>query len=474
MQKLIRGTIASLVILGLTACVDDPFAAINGDYKTVSVNPQIMYISKPGDSTAVLVRLVNDANNGGVSSYTVSGVGAGIAVHYDATYRPEYLNGSDTLVVPEDKNQQRYFVVGVTPGEWSFTLTATANSSASTTVKVRVEYTNLGAALSTTTAAIGDEVTVTAPPFSHFADDADVTFPTGPHSIITTRDPAGQFIKFVVGPNIDGPVTVTKVIQDYYPSVGALSLSSTNSLTTPAFPTVPTVINSTTPAFGDALTVTVPNDFQILSNSSFKIGSSSNAWVLSISADKHTAVIVPWGNSTTGTLSYTNLGLSAVPGMLISLPSNKSVTVAAPVVDPNLNSRATAPTIAFPASGATTVVSGNASWNNPGNCVGGTGDGCAIYKFVLGGTTTYDLTLQWDGGQDMGLYRSNSTGGASSSQGCDNGGQGSSGKPESCTVSNLAAGTYYFYVVFYGTGSGYPSSDNTAKPLWYQFSVTAH
>ena len=38
----------------------------------------------------------------------------------------------------------------------------------------------------------------------------------------------------------------------------------------------------------------------------------------------------------------------------------------------------------------------------------------------------------------------------------------------------LAAGTYYFSVQFFGTGSGYPPSANTVIPTWYQFAVTTN
>ena len=93
---------------------------------------------------------------------------------------------------------------------------------------------------------------------------------------------------------------------------------------------------------------------------------------------------------------------------------------------------------------------------------------------VLTGPTTYDIEFRWQGGSDNGLYRLNSTGATATSQGCDNGGQGASGQPESCTVTGLAAGTYYFAVDFFGTGSGYPASANTVPPTFYQLRVTAH
>ena len=125
------------------------------------------------------------------------------------------------------------------------------------------------------------------------------------------------------------------------------------------------------------------------------------------------------------------------------------------------------------ASGGSIVVSGTGPFNNAGECGGTTGDGCELYKFVLANPTSYSIGFVWQGGSDMGLYRLNSSGGGASSQGgCDNGGQGSDGsQSETCSVSNLAAGTYFFAVVFFGTGSGYDPGPEAVPPTWYQFRV---
>lgn len=464
MQKLIRGTIASLVILGLTACVDDPFAAINGDYDTVSPNPQIMYIAKPGDSSAVLVRLINAANNGGITSYTVSGVGAGIAVHYDAKYRPEFYQGSDTLIVPADKNQQRYWVVGVTPGEWTFTLTATANTAASTTVKVRVEYKSLGDALSTTTAVAGDEVTITAPPGTHFTQTATVTFPTGALAI-SERDPDGKFIKILVGPGITGAATVNQVVQDFYPSVGNLSLATTNTLTTPALTVAPTTLSSSSPAPGASMTVALGGSLRFQGNSTVTIGGVEAALV-SVSADSSTATVVPaWGSS--GAIAFTNVALKFLTSVKLNLPSDKSTTAGAGYGGSALAGASTiadAPVVALPTVvGRATALTDQGAFSSAAPQCGGTfgGNGCRVYKLVVPASQTFNVTGRWDNGADIGLYRTNSTGGAGATI-ADNLGDGSGGQPESGNLTNLTAGTYYLFVVWYQYGEG-PVPPNTIQ-----------
>ena len=94
----------------------------------------------------------------------------------------------------------------------------------------------------------------------------------------------------------------------------------------------------------------------------------------------------------------------------------------------------------------------------------------------MAATTVVDLTLvEQGGGQDMGIYRLNAAGTTATSAGstgnCDASGQESA--PETCTMT-LAPGTYFFAVVFFGTGSGYGPGPDAVPPTWYQFSIHTH
>lgn len=464
MKKMVRGAIAILVLSGLSACTDDPLMPLNGDPTKVQANPAIMNV-KVGDSTAVVLRLINDLNNSTPTTFTISGAGAGIAVNYDPKYRPEFVNGSDTLIVPEVKSAQRYFVKGVTSGEYTFTATAGGISG---TFKVRVEPISLGA-LAKTTANPGETLVITAPNGTTFATTATVAFTTGATST-PVRAANGSTLTMLLGPGVTGPATVTGVTMTFLPAAGNLTLVSSTSLTTPPLSVAPSTVSSLTPAVGVPITVQLGGSIRFLGSSKIFIG-GTEAGLQSLSADSSTATVMPMMGST-GTISYTNVALSFLTSVPLALPGDKSITVGSTyggASDPNALSFATASTIVLPPVGRSFIFSDGGALG--AGAAGG--DGARYYKFVLTGAASYDIEFRWQGTADMGLYRLNSTGGGASSQGgCDNGGQGLPAV-ETCSTTGLAAGTYFFASVFYGTGAGYPPSAATVPPTYFQFRVTS-
>ena len=478
MKRMACGTAATLALVGLAACFSNPAQDLNnGNFHIVQAVP-VAAFTKVGDSIQLRLRLVNDVNNGAVTSFTIAGVPAGISVRYDDEFRPYYLDGSDTLVVPVDKDIQQYYVKGLAPGKWTFTATATANTSApAATVTVTVEAKDLGAALSPTTGlSAGDEVTITATPGLVFSTASAVTFPTGT-AVVQSLSADSTVMTILVGPGVSGAATVTHVGTAANPVIGNQTLKTTNTLgAVPNITVAPTTLSTATPALGASMTVALGGSLRFTDNSVVSIGGTP-AWILSTSADSSTATIVPDATSS-GAVSYTGVVLKFLNSVGLDLASdNKTVTVGTtpPAVDPNTAALATAPTVTLAPAARSIVVTGAGTFANAGQCGGTTGDGCELYKFVLTGEGNYDIYFQWQGGSDMGLYRLNEAGaGASSQGGCDDGGQGSSGQPEECSVTGLAAGTYYFAVVFFGTGSGYGASANTVIPTWYQFAVTSN
>ena len=198
MKQMTSGMIAFCSVIALAGCYSYASEAINNaNYNTVQATPQFAVV-KVGDSDQMIVRLVNDANNGAVTSYTVSNVGAGIVVHYQDSYRPVFDAKLDTLVKTGDKNAQQYFIVGVTPGKWTFTVTPTSvNTGVSTTVTVVVNPASLGPALSKTTGAAGDTITITAPTGTVFSQTSAVSFPTGTSAVVA-RSADSTTMKVVV------------------------------------------------------------------------------------------------------------------------------------------------------------------------------------------------------------------------------------------------------------------------------------
>jgi hypothetical protein len=587
MKHMAYGKAALLGVFVLAGCYSYASEAINnGNYNTVQASPNFVVI-KVGDSDRVIARLINDNNNGAVTSYTVSGVGAGIRVDSSCTvpdldqahqtaancngyYRPIFDASKDTLVPTGDKTAQQFFVLGLAVGQYTFTLTPTSvNTGVSRTVTVVVTPTGLGPALSKTTAVAGDTVTITAPTGTVFSQTSAVTFGTGSVNIIG-RSADSTTITFQVSSNITGPATVTLVGTAANPAIPPVTLVTTNALTTPSLvaPTIapttqvvggtvvltaapntafspssaititsgptppitarsadsstisfivgpgdsgaitvtnvavknapalpvqtlttsnslnlvppitvaPTTLSTTTPPFGTSFTVTLAGGLRFTSTSTVKFG-NTDALILSTSADSSSAVVMPFGGTSPagGLVSYTNIVLSFLNTVPLTVVGDQTATIGAPVADPNTNALATAPTITPAASGGTIFVSGTGPFNNAGECAGATGDGCQLYKVVVTTPSVFDVSLVWSGGQDMGLYLINGAGTTSTSTGstgnCDAHGQDTPG--ESCTYT-LAPGTYYFAVVFFGTGSGYGAGPDAVPPTYYQFSVKTH
>lgn len=569
MKHMACGKVALLGVFALAGCYSYASEAINNsNYKTVEAAPNFIKVNV-GDSTQVIVSLVNDANNAAITSYTIGGAPSGIAVHYNAKYRPIIGAGQDTLVNTTDKDAQQYYVLGLTPGQYSFTITPTSvNTGVSATVTVVVTPITLGPALSKTAGVTGDTVVITAPAGSVFSQTSAVTFPTGtfaivaraadsstitlivngsvtgpatvtkvglianpavqtatlvttnslitpavfagtlsattpvagatvtitapnnqvfsqtsavtfpvgPAPIITARAADSSSISFLVGPGDSGAAVVTSVGITNAPVLGVQTLTTSNSLSVPPILVAPTTLSTATPAFGAPVTVTLGGGLRFLSNSTISIGSNV-AFILSMSADSTSAVIVPnvvpTGGGTSGLVSYTNIALQVLTAFPLNINGNKTITVGPLTSDPNAVALATASIFTLAPSGQASVLSDSGPFNNPSQCGGTTGDGCRLYTVVLAGSTTFDLSLIWQGGADMGLYILDSSGAFSTGQAADSHGQGASGQPETATVT-LAAGTYYFAVVFFGTGSGYPASANTVPPTFYQLLVTTH
>lgn len=493
MKQMAYGTVALIGLFAIAGCYTDPTKDFNTDtYNTVQASPNFSVV-KVGDSDQVLVRLVNTANAGAVT-YAVSAVGAGIQVDTACTvakltsqqqatakcygyYRPVFNAGQDTLVPTTDKDAQQYFILGRAPGRWTFTLTPrSVNTGVSATVTAIVVPIDLGAALGTTTGlTAGTQVTITAPASVVFTSGSVPTFTKGPAPAVVGLSADSSQMNILVAPGDSGVVTVTKVGLAVAPTMATQTLVSTNAIAlVPPITVAPTTVSTTTPAFGAQVTVTLGGGLKFLSNSTVSFGTTPTI-ILSRSADSSSATVVAFGGGATGgTVQYTNIALGFLTSVPLNVTGDKSVTQTAAVNDPNTNALATAPTITFPDSGKTLVISGGGgTYTNAGQCGGSTGDGCQLFKFVLTAPTSYSINFIWPSGQDLGLYRLNSTGTTNSSQGgCDNGGQDSPG--ESCTVNGLAAGTYYFAVVFFGTGSGYPPSADTVPPTSYQFSITRH
>ena len=337
-----------------------------------------------------------------------------------------------------------------------------------TTNSLTTPVATLGA-LSESVGNIGDVLTINAPLGTVFSQTSALSFTTGTAAVLS-RAVDSTSIRFSVGAGVTGALTVTKVGVRNGPTVPVVSLTSSNSLTTTA--AVPTTVSTTTSALGTVttpFTVTLGGGLRFTPTSTVLIGTTPTI-IISRSADSSSVVVIPFGGVTGGVVTFANIVPGANNTIIVGGPGDKSVTLSV-VADPSTNTLATAPVITPAASGGLIVVSGAGPFNDASQCAGSTGDGCQSYKVVLATAGVFDLKLIWQGGSDNGLYRFNAAGTTNAAGTCDNGSQGAAGQPETCTFT-LAAGTYYFSVVFFGVGSGYAPGANTAIPAWYQFKVT--
>ncbi len=331
MKQMTSGKLALVGVFALAGCYSYASEAINNaNYNTVQATPQFA-VMKVGDSDQLIMRLVNDANNGAVTSYTVSNVGAGVAVHYQTNYRPVFDSKLDTLVATGDKTAQQYFIVGLAVGTYSFTVTPTSvNTGISATVNVVVTPRDLGPAISKTSGAAGDTIVITAPTNTVFSQTSAVSFTTGVVGI-ASRSADSTSIKIVVGGGVTGPATVTLVGNKLVPTVLPVTLSSTNSLVTT--PQAQPTLSATSAAAGATITLTAGANtfFSPTSVVSFGTGSIS---VTSRAADSSSITFLV-GPGITGNASVTLVGLRSAKTLATnSLNSTNALTTTALTVAP--------------------------------------------------------------------------------------------------------------------------------------------
>jgi hypothetical protein len=401
MKRMACGTAATLALVGLAACFSNPANDLNNDnFHIVQATPVVMF-TKVGDSIQLRLRLINDANNAALTSFTVTGVPAGISVRYDDKFRPYYLNGNDSLVVPVDKNIQQYYVKGVAPGTWTFTATATANTSASVSITVTVEAKNLGAALSPTTGlTAGDTVTINATPGLVFSQTSAVTFATGTAVVVNRKADSTQ-IKVLVGPGTSGVATVTKVGTAANPTIGVQTLATTNALATvPAVTTMPLSFSATT-----ALTpVTVTSTgFVFKSNFTVKFG-IRQAWTVSVASDGLSAVVVLPTGLSSATPVASGVALDFLASVSLNdVTGNTTATNAATTAWNGANPDATAPTITAAAAGTIVDFYDTGDINYGADLLDNGGPN-KWYKLILPSAGTRTYSLGWTNTSDIDLY----------------------------------------------------------------------
>lgn len=293
MKHLVRGTAGLVAALGVLAgCADDPALDLAGAPTRILVNPSFLFITQ-GDSQAVRIRTINDLNDAVLAKYEITDVGAGIAVGFDARYRPDYNNPGDTLAVPDMKYEQRYFVKAVNSVSAAFTV---RNGSLTAPVQVRVVPTAIPIVATAGTNLVG--ATITAPNF-RFNDETHFIIDGVELPVQSISANGAEAVVGIPGGLTDVQITVQGARVSYAPTVAL------PDLLTPAISTPAATPLAGTNSIATAPTVTAPatGRWGFLDNGAFTgpayvAGGPTKVYKFVVTADRTGQdIVLDWGNN---------------------------------------------------------------------------------------------------------------------------------------------------------------------------------
>jgi hypothetical protein len=426
------GLILLLSAAGVWACNADPTDSFRETGTKIIANPTIIYLDK-GQSTFLTLQLVDEQGNQLVTAFDATPDNANVAVVRDTAFL--HTNSGSNL-----KTSERFAVTGV-----DYVQTAIHVQAGSDTLTVPVSVvpkTTIAATFSNLTPALGETVTITAPPGISFSPTSTVSF--GPAPVLPPADVVvsadGSSISFVPPPNLtEAPATITDVI-----SVGSPDLTFTNTtadgITTAVVTEIPGTLSTLTPGGGQAVTVTF-NAASAADGATVDVGGT-----LAIALDRPTAstfrFLAPPG--AVGLVTINGVLLDAAPQFSLSLTNADTMTVDSAVTPlTGTTSTATAPdALTQPALGEST------GFFDAGAFTGAdiTGDGgiaAKYYKFTVTESASYHFITNWATSADLDAivcFDAACSDGAFAGTGVD--------QPEDGSLV-LDPGTYYVAVVLF-------------------------
>ncbi len=306
----------------------------------------------------------------------------------------------------------------------------------------------------------GDQVTITIPaPFK--ATPASVVTIPGTGTAIFSVSADSSTVIFLVGPNANGPVTINNLRIGTATNLGPFTLSTAGTLTSPALTSFTAGYSTSTPNANQNVTITAAG-FKFGPGTKVFIGNDQQT-VISVAADSNSAIFRAHAPGASGTLSVADIRLSFLNAVGLTLNATAGVTVGATINTlAGTDQLATAPLVEIPDAGKTGGVFDNSPFaTGPAICNTTLGGPCRLYKFVTTVARTFGVAASWDNSSDIGIYFTNSGGTALvGTTACDAHGP-APGNFESCTVTALAAGTYFIVVddfsPFYGPPDDVPA-----------------
>jgi len=257
MNRILRGAVVFAASALFVGCNTEPEAIEGGVPDHIIANPSTVIVEN-GDSTEVLVRLVDQQGTSLPNSITFSGIGAGISLGIDSLFRPVFAPDGSLTANP-NATELRVYVKGTGLAATSFTITA---ADKTLEVPVTVLPTVLeGATFSNTTPATDEVVVLTAPAGFSFNETSTVTFAIGqPGQIVDVADD-GSTISFIPKPKAEGAITVTDITPGYAPTLripltlsSEITVSEDSPYSSDAPGTAPTIA---APALGETINMTL-------------------------------------------------------------------------------------------------------------------------------------------------------------------------------------------------------------------------
>jgi len=335
--------------------------------------------------------------------------------------------------------------------------------------------TALPATFSTLTPA-GTPVTMTANAGFKFDPTSAVSFAAPQTAPIINSRTDSSAINFSVAPNINSTVRVTKVHAINVPQI-VYTLASAGTMTSPVVTNFPAAISKATPVWGDTVIVSITGGgYKFSPTSAVSWGATLPAYVVARAADSSSITVIPMPGSS-GVPSVTLVRNVSYAPFAVTLPGSAGSSIAL------FNHTSTATL-------ATAPLVGNAGFYYDAGTFGGTADcadfsPCQIYKINGGASTSFTVT--WAPSptvaaptnvNDLGLYFMDAAGNLlglvgtsviAPWNGCDAGGNGATGQPETCTVP-LPAGTVYLELDNFGPAYPGGAAANPA-PVWVGFKI---
>jgi len=257
MSRTLRGLAVLAIGVGAWACKGDPQSALRGDAALVVASPASLFLQQ-GISELVTIEVVDDQGNQlSIPDFALTSNNAGITVAEDSGYNYIY-DASGVATRPSPWTRARYVVTG--SAFVSTTLTASGGGVSLDLPARVVPATDLAFGISDLAPPLGDTLTFTAAAGTHFTDSSSVTFASGPAPIVVSIDPTGATMRILPGPNTNGPATVTNVQVNFDPSL-VFTVTSTDAVVNPTITDLGDPFNTTTPALGQTLTMTMPTGF---------------------------------------------------------------------------------------------------------------------------------------------------------------------------------------------------------------------